>query len=709
VRIGMAETSTVSNSVRRQRAELFFATFGILALELAIIRWMSQQIRVFAYLNNVILIGAFLGMGLGVALGRRRPGLVHATLPVLLVLAALLAFSSRIGLLHLGFPDTSVAMWGIYPAAHFGLALLQIMGLFALVVAVFVCAGAPVGAIFARIDSLEAYAADLAGSAAGVLAMTLLSAARTPPWIWFILGGIPFILLSRKWWSVLSLAMVVVLAWNSGRDALFSPYYRIDIFRNNRVAGGPMQLSVNRDFHQYMLDLSPARIADPALDQGTRRRLAHADRAYRLPFEITQRRDRALVLGAGTGNDVAAALKSGFRRVVAVDIDPVIIATGRRLHPEKPYSDPRVHAVVNDARAYLEQNRDEPFDVVCFGLLDSHAMFSAMATLRLDNYVYTVEGLRQAWERVRPGGGVLSVSFSVGEREWLSDRLRRVIFEATGQVPTVIFHGVQGGRSFIVSKNAAVAIPTQPSPGAGAFFPIQQLPARDTDIRSSTDDWPFLYLKPDTVPWGYLSVLLGVSVFSLLATRAVFGGAGGGSSLVSLAMFFMGAAFLLVETRGVTTLSLLFGSTWLVNSAVFFGILITVWLANEFVKRRPPRRLEPYFLFLGLALLLNYAVPLASLLQMPLLARWILGGVLNALPVGAAGVVFSSLLRRADAPDRALGANLLGAVFGGCLEYVSIVTGLRALTLLALVLYLVALLFLIRNTGQTRAAVAASN
>jgi spermidine synthase len=704
----MAEISTVDSSVRRQRAELFLATFGILALELAIIRWMSQQIRVFAYLNNVILIGAFLGMGLGVALGRRRPGLVHATLPVLLLLAVLLAFSSRIGLLHLGFPDTSVAMWGIYPAAHFGLALLQIMGLFTLVVAVFVCAGAPVGAIFARIDSLEAYAADLAGSAAGVLAMTLLSAARTPPWVWFLLGGVPFIVLSRKWWSVLSLAAVVGLAWNSGREALFSPYYRIDIFRNDRVAGGPMQLSVNRDFHQYMLDLSPARVTDPALDQGTRRRLAHADRAYRLPFEITRRRDRALVLGAGTGNDVAAALKSGFTSVVAVDIDPVIIATGRRLHPEKPYSDPRVQAVVNDARAYLEQNRDEPFDVVCFGLLDSHAMFSAMATLRLDNYVYTVEGLRQAWERVRPGG-VLSVSFSVGEREWLSDRLRQVLFEATGQAPTVIFHGVQGGRSFIVSKNGAAPIQvSQPAAGEGSFFPIQQLPPRDTDIRPSTDDWPFLYLKPDTIPWGYLSVLFGVAIFSLLATRAVFSRNDVGSSTISLAMFFMGAAFLLVETRGVTTLSLLFGSTWLVNSAVFFGILITVWVANWYVRRRPPRRVEPYFVFLGVALLLNYAVPLASLLQMPLLARWVLGGVLNALPVGAAGIVFSSLLRRAEAPDRALGANLLGAVFGGCLEYVSIVTGLRALTLLALVLYLVALLFLIRSRSETRTAVTVS-
>ena len=37
-------------------------------------------------------------------------------------------------------------------------------------------------------------------------------------------------------------------------------------------------------------------------------------------------------------------------------------------------------------------------------------------------------------------------------------------------------------------------------------------------------------------------------------------------------LFLMGAAFLLIETRSVTELSLLFGSTWLVNAAVFGAV-----------------------------------------------------------------------------------------------------------------------------------------
>ena len=66
-----------------ERLQIAVGTFGILALELGLIRWFSGQIRIFAYLTNVVLISAFLGMGLGLLIGPRRPGLRHLTLPLL--------------------------------------------------------------------------------------------------------------------------------------------------------------------------------------------------------------------------------------------------------------------------------------------------------------------------------------------------------------------------------------------------------------------------------------------------------------------------------------------------------------------------------------------------------------------------------------------------------------------------------------------------
>ena len=50
------------------------------------------------------------------------------------------------------------------------------------------------------------------------------------------------------------------------------------------------------------------------------------------------------------------------------------------------------------------------------------------------------------------------------------------------------------------------------------------------------------------------------------------------------------AAFLLLETRSLVTFSLLFGTTWFVNAAVFAGVLLSVLAAIELARRvRLPR------------------------------------------------------------------------------------------------------------------------
>ena len=322
----------------RTRGELFLATFGILSLELAVIRWVSQQVRVFAYLNNVLLMAAFLGMGLGVALGRRRPGLVRATLPALAVLSLVLALSGKLGIVRIGFPDQSIALFGSFSAVSAAVSALVILGIIAAVIAVFLFAGSIVGRLFAESDALDAYGYDLLGSLAGVIATTIVAALGTPPTVWFALGVAAFLWLSRTWTSLIGAIVVLAAAQISIAGAVFSPYYRIDLDVARWMASAPLRLSVNRDFHQYMHDLSFARIAASP----DRQRLALVEYAYRLPFVLTPNRRSALIVGGGTGNDVAAALRAGFGSVVSVDIDPVIIDIGEALHPERPYSDPRV-------------------------------------------------------------------------------------------------------------------------------------------------------------------------------------------------------------------------------------------------------------------------------------------------------------------------------------------------------------------------------
>ena len=666
-------------------------TFGTLALELALIRWTSSQVRVFAYFNNIVLICAFLGIGLGAALGAKRPGLIHSILPTLLVLALPLAFSEQLGLVFLRFPDRSIVLWGGQQLPGDGPIFARnvaiFLGFLGLIVAVFVGCGAALGSLFRRLSTLRAYQADLIGSLLGVLVFTAAAWLDAGPAAWFVLGCVPFVWLTRNVVSIVAALAVIALAQFSVNGALFSPYNRIDLTLDG---SNNIELRVNRDFHQYMFDLSDARISDPKSSTVERDSRAAIRELYDLPFIVNSRHQTALVVGAGTGNDVRAALRNGYSSVTSVDIDGRIIALGRQMHPEAPYANPGVVPVVDDARAFFQRNREQTFDVVCYGLLDSHAMSSAMSTLRLDNYVYTEEGIRAAWQHVGPGGH-LSLALSCMAGFWFYERLHWTIAQATGREPVDYYSPLHGGTvTFVVARDDAQLH----APAGTTRTLIKPRSPRESTLTTS-DDWPFLYVRPGLVPWGYITILVSLLLVAAIGVRKVFGfgpAAGG----FHWPLFLMGAAFLLIETRGVTSLSLLFGSTWIVNSAVFAGILVMVLCGNAAVRCWQWTNPLPWFPVLFVAVALLYVFPLGWLNTLPLVSRGVLGGLLTGLPVGIAGVIVPMLLARSSNPASALGSNLLGSVLGGCLEYLSMYAGLRAMALLALVLYLGAF-FLLRR------------
>ncbi len=102
-------------------------------------------------------------------------------------------------------------------------------------------------------------------------------------------------------------------------------------------------------------------------------------------------------------------------------------------------------------------------------------------------------------------------------------------------------------------------------------------------VEPAVDDRPFLYLQERSIPSRYLVALALVLLASIVLIRV-----GGGSFRPMFRyadLFFMGAAFLLLETKSIVQFALLFGTTWFVNSLVFVGVLLSVLLAIE-VERR---------------------------------------------------------------------------------------------------------------------------
>jgi hypothetical protein len=113
--------------------------------------------------------------------------------------------------------------------------------------------------------------------------------------------------------------------------------------------------------------------------------------------------------------------------------------------------------------------------------------------------------------------------------------------------------------------------------------------------------------------------------------------------------------------------------------------LLATGLAARLSKWRP--LMGSAYALLGLALLLNYAIPMSALIGLPYAAGVLSGTALVSLPLLASGVVFALCLERAGSADRAVASNLLGAMAGGLLENLSMLTGFRNLLLVAAAFY----------------------
>ena len=209
-----------------------------------------------------------------------------------------------------------------------------------------------------------------------------------------------------------------------------------------------------------------------------------------------------------------------------------------------------------------------------------------------------------------------------------------------------------------------------------------------TRIRTVTDNWPFLYHNPHTFPFVYLGSLVLIIICGWFLVRRIVGvGALGPWRGVDWPMFFMGSAFLLVETKNISQLAILFGSTWIVNPVVFSSVLAMAVLANLIVARKPVASLPVLYMLLAVALMLSYIVPFSTLTQLSPIWRGTVGGLITALPVLFSSVIFAKMFKETKHPDIALGSNILGALFGGAIEALSIFIGIKAMSLIAIVIY----------------------
>jgi SAM-dependent methyltransferase len=696
-----SEPALVSTGPDRwQLSQLLLASFLTIFAELTVIRWIAVEVRIFAYIKNLALLVCFLGFGFGCALARSRLRWLNAA-NALLGLLLIVRWPWNGGRIFEGLSQalgaaSDVEIWGAGNTWNWGKFLLAAAiasVLLFLITCIFVPLGQTVSRqIEAAPSALYGYSWNLTGSLAGIFIFLGACRLMLPPTIWLsvVLAGFALLQpdrLTRYLMAGLIVPAVLLLHDPGTKDhfSVWSPYQQIE-FTRFRMPDGEMvaaNLLVNHVGYFYIVNLSPDFLArHPHAVQG----VPEGD-PFNLPFRFGKAAPSVLIVGAGAGNDAAAALRNGSRSVDAVEIDPEIKALGNE-HPEHPYDSPKVVVYLTDARNFLRRTHNR-YDLIIFGALDSHTQFSDYSNMRLDNFVYTLESFQEAHDHLAPGG-VLFLKFQVN-RPWMGERLLALLTRTFGKLPVVFrtnLTAISPATCYVISSSDQVEKAMAADPRLAELVTRDRVSfASPSRVPVTTDDWPYLYQKGRWIPRTYFSVGLLVILLGLILYWQVPEARGRRPSLF---FFAAGAGFLLLETQAISRLALYFGTTWSVNAIAIGALLATLLLANVTVElqSRPWRR-SWVVIGLLLSILTAYLIPFS---RIPGSTRYVgsLVALAFAMPVFFAGLLFAEEFRTVDSPSSPLAANMLGAVCGGVLENLSLVVGMRALLLIALGLYLLA-------------------
>jgi len=652
---------------RTLRTRLVLLAALMLFVELALIRWLGANVLYLAYFSNVVLLGSFLGIGLGFMRAGRSdiPLLPWAPLALAVVIVSAKYLAPSVGvaggdLIFFGLDTSGPPRELVLPVVFLSVA------------AVMACIGDGVARTFAQLANLDAYNFDLVGSILGVAGFTLLSFLHGDPVIWGVLAAVAFVVLvaPRTLASgVLVAAPLLIIVGLLGAesfedDTVWTPYYKTHAEPIGDTGGVIAEVNGLPTWYQY-------RAVDNTIYETVYERMSRDT-----PGDV-------LIIGAGSGNDVSVALNRGATRIDAVEIDAHLLELGRR-HPDRPYDDPRVATHVEDGRAFIE-NTERTWDVILLALPDSLTLLQGQSSVRLESYLFTSDAVEAYRDHLKSDG--VFAMYNYYREPWLVQRYAGTLEQTFGTAPCV---SIADGT--ILSVLVASSEPTS------LACPDRDQFARSGDTPAAVpDDRPFPYLRTRTVPAFYLVAIALMLAVSLLAVRLVGGPLRHMRPFADL--FFMGVAFLLLETKNVVQFALLFGTTWLVNALVFLGVLVSVLIAVIVSKRVRISNLAALYVALLVSVAVAWLVPGSALLELTPIVRFVVAVVVAFTPIFLANMVFAQRFRDTADSTAAFGANLIGSMVGGLLEYTSLVLGYRSLLLIVAVVYGLAFLTGRRSLG----------
>ena len=714
--------------IMKKYCRLALASFAVLFLELLLIRLIGTEIRIFAYLSNLILLAIFVGSGVGMLSKFKLTPKVSAFL--LLVIVLIINTGIFDGITDRLAPLNENKIWFSENTASFGgiiAGLLMTAFLFFLVLFLFIPLGRYLADFFENSERIIlVYSINIAASILGMWAFYGLSFFAVSPFIGIIAAQfILFFLSDRKKHKIFMIVILFITtavglgARDNSDDwikTVWSPYQKLSLYkyRNNDLTPSGYYLNVNGATYMGLYDFSDERrvwIEKKAkeLPLPSSYNVNFADQ-YRLPYLIKPDVQSVLIVGAGGGNDTAAAVRSKAVSVDAVEIDPRIIKLGEKYHPENPYSSPKVNIIIDDGRAFFRRT-NKKYDLIVMGLADSHTLSSSLTNIRLDHYLYTKESFEEIKKILKPDG-LLFLSFEVVPNTRTGNKIAKNLNEVFGRDPIAFelrdtqFFGL-GGVIFMANEKGDVEkVYLDVNQDLKNFIEARHV-RYETDPVSLSDNWPYLYLDSPKIP----RIHLWVSVFLIAAFFLFRRITSWQSSFCTLRpvdlstssptflrwdFFALGAGFLLYEFQNVSKTSLLFGNTWVTNLFTITAILLFILLANVVQSKY---RFPIWLAYIGLAIsfLTQFLIPVEAFNSLSFYSMAILGSLFLNLPLFFSGIIFITLLRKAKEKSYALASNLIGSAAGGLFEVFSFLWGIQLLMIVALVFYLISIPLILRH------------
>lgn len=723
---------------------LFGASFLSLFLELLLIRWLSSDFVLFGVFKTFPLVACFVGLGTGVAKADLK--FFRLTPFALLVTVVTICLTSFAGYGYLAFPSLALYQWNeLTNSMTLALEVLKMSLLLVLLLmgpfASMFCIGNLIGHCFNKSTALRAYCIDIAGAITGSITFALLSFLSFSPnlEIGFVIAlmlaiTVRFIGLTASGATIMTLAAVaVMLPIFNPPGTSWSPYYRLDVqeislmpqlTKSGKKEDLGIILNTNRGFSQSFTNNNVVELSPEGEKVEAARFLKNfllvRKKYYELPYSFhlgdAGRKDNLfkpkeiLILGAGSGSDVAEAVRQGVNHIDAVEIDQSVIGLAKKYN--QSYIAPQVKYHLDDGRRFMAGG-DKKYDMVVLACLDSRAVSGSGSSLRTDCYIHTRESYQDCIRHLKPDGiMVLSFGASVGgSSNWLRNRIYKTLEDVTGYPPIVMSDEnakFNWPAYFFVTgkpvKDGLLQVEPLPAPTAGekseiGFAKIDM--PKDVDGVVLGDDWPFLYVKDKALDLPYLFVLFLISAITIYVGRGLIFGT---KTSTDLQLFFMGAAFILLELQAISRLALIYGATWVTSSVVINGVLLMILLANYMIIKRPHLLSQKaQYLALFASLLLSYLAPVGyrQLTSVnPDLAACAIT-IVTLAPIFLAGLIFATAFKGAEKPSRSFAFNLLGSVLGGLLEYLSTYLGISNLLLVALLLYVFSFCYMLKVKPET--------